>query len=104
MSARHRITELALLSIQPGQGAAFEAAFASVAGLVANAEGQIRHRLVLSADQTDVYLLEVDWTDLAAHVERFEPSAAHARFIAALEPFLTAEPQVIHVPSRGEYG
>lgn len=99
MNTRNHVTELAVLSIQPGRGAAFEAAFASVAGLVASAEGHIRHRLVPSVDQADVYLLEVEWMDLASHVERFEPSTAHARFMASLEPFLAAEPFVIHVPS-----
>lgn len=68
MSTRNHVTELAVLSIQPGQSAAFEAAFSSVAGLVASAEGHIGHRLVPSVDRADVYLLEVDWTDLAAHL------------------------------------
>jgi len=99
MSTRNHVTEVAVFSILPGQGAAFEATFASVASLVANTEGHIRHRLVPSIERADVYLLEVDWTDLAAHVERFEPSAAHARFMASLLPFLAAEPFVIHVPS-----
>ena len=104
MSTRNHVTELAWLSIQPGQGAAFEAAFASVAGLVSSAEGHIRHRLVPAVDRDDAYLLEVDWTDLAAHVERFEPSDAHARFMASLEPFLAAEPLVIHVPGCNRSG
>lgn len=104
MSTPNHVTELAVLSIQPGQGAAFEAAFTSVAGLVANAEGHIRYRLVPSIDRADVYLLEVDWTDLAAHVEKFEPSTAHARFMASLEHFLAAEPFVLHVPSSCRTG
>lgn len=104
MSTRNHVTELALLSVLPGQGAAFEAAFASVASLVSSAGGHIRHRLVSAVDRADAYLLEVDWTDLAAHVERFEPSAAHARFMASLEPFLAAEPFVIHVPCCNRSG
>jgi heme-degrading monooxygenase HmoA len=103
MSPRTRAAELAFLSIRPGAEAAFEAAFAGVAGLLAGAEGHVRHRLVPSLDRADVYLLEVEWTDLAAHVETFEPSDAHARFMAALEPFLAAEPNVFHVPGRGAY-
>lgn len=54
------VTELAFLSIRPGDEEAFEAAFASVAGLVAGAEGHIRHRLAPSLDQANVYLLEVE--------------------------------------------
>ncbi|MBD9480147.1 antibiotic biosynthesis monooxygenase family protein [Pseudoxanthomonas sp. PXM02] len=101
MNVSTRVTELAFLSIRPGAGEAFEAAFTSVAGLVAEAEGYLGHRLVRSLDQPDVYLLDVEWKDLAAHVEVFEPSDAHARFMAALTPFLAAEPRVIHVPSHG---
>lgn len=104
MSTRDQVTELAWLSIQPGQGAAFEAAFASVASLVSSAEGHIRHRLVSAVDRADAYLLEVDWTDLAAHVERFEPSDAHARFMASIEPFLAADPLIIHVPCCNRSG
>lgn len=94
------VTELAFLNIRPGKELAFEAGFSSVAGLLAAADGHIRHRLVRSLDQADTYLLEVWWRDLAAHVERFEPSEAHAHFMAALEPFLATEPTVIHFPGR----
>ena len=100
MKTTTRVTELAFLHVRPGDGMALETAFASVASLLAGAAGHLRHRLVPSLDQANVYLLEVEWTDLAAHVETFEPSDAHARFMAALELFLAAEPNVIHVPSR----
>jgi heme-degrading monooxygenase HmoA len=103
MNTRAQVTELAFLSIRPGHGPAFETVFANVSGLVAGAQGHLRHRLVPSVDQANIYLLEVEWKDLAAHVETFEPSDAHARFMAALEPFLAAEPRVIHVPSRSTH-
>lgn len=101
MSIPAMVTELAFLPIRHGEEAAFEAAFASVVPLLAGADGHLRHRLVRSLDQRDLHLLEVDWRDLAAHVDAFEPSDAHARFMAALAPFLAAEPNVIHVPGRG---
>jgi len=49
-------------------------------------------------DERDTSLLEVAWRDLEAHVKGFEPSEAHARFMAALEPLLREQPFVIHVP------
>lgn len=94
------VTELALLSIRPGEQASFEAAFARVSGLLAAADGHDKHRLVPSLDQADLYVLEVQWRDLAAHVDMFEPSDAHAQFMAALQPFFAIEPRVIHVPAR----
>jgi heme-degrading monooxygenase HmoA len=95
------IRELAVLQLKTGAGAAITAAFASVAHYLTAADGYRRHRLVASIDHPDVYLLEVDWRDLSAHVEEFEPSAAHAYFMAALEPLLLIEPKVIHVPLAG---
>jgi hypothetical protein len=51
-------------------------------------------------DDQSLYLLEVAWRDLAAHVEGFEPSNDHARFVAALVPFLLRDVVVAHVPCR----
>lgn len=94
------ITELAILRIRPGSGSEFEGAFATVRPLLAAADGHLRHRLVEAVDQRETYLLEVDWRDLEAHVSAFEPSDAHARFMAALEPLLREEPVVFHIPHR----
>lgn len=35
-------------------------------------------------DEGDLYLLQIDWRDLTAHIEGFEPSKAHEHFMAAL--------------------
>jgi heme-degrading monooxygenase HmoA len=94
------ITELAILRISPDANASFEAAVASVENLLATAAGHIRHRLASAIDRPDLYLLEVDWRDLAAYTECFEPSSAHAQFMEALGPFLVAEPMVLHVPTK----
>ena len=96
------VSEFAILQIKMGASAAFETAFESVAALLVGADGYRRHRLVAVLDQPDLYLLEVEWRDLSAHVERFEPSAAHTCFMASLEPLLRNEPYVIHVPVSGE--
>jgi hypothetical protein len=55
--------------------------------------------LLPPVDRTDHYLLEVEWRDLAAHTEYFEPSSAYTQFMGALEPFLVDEPIVVHVPT-----
>ncbi len=91
------ITELAVLRVRTGTHVPFESAFRDVAPLLRQADGHLQHRLVRTLDHDDVYLLEVDWRDLAAHVEGFEPSDAHARFMAALTPFLAGDPTVVHV-------
>lgn len=93
------VTELALLRLMPSCSSAFEAAFAGVAPLLAGADGCLRYRLVPTLDRPDVYLLEVAWRDIAAHRQGFEPSDAHARFMAPLAPMLLGEPTVIHMPA-----
>ena len=94
------ITELALLRLKPGAGPAFEAAFAGVAFFLVGADGYLRHSLVPTLDDSDVYLLEVHWRDLAAHTQGFEASGAHARFMAPLEPLLAGEPIIAHIPAE----
>lgn len=91
------VTELALLRLEPGSGPVFEAAFARVNSLLMGADGYVRHRLVPTLDDADLYLLQVEWRDLVAHTVGFEPSDAHARFIAPLEPMLAGAPIVVHV-------
>jgi len=93
------VTELVILRLDPGSGPAFEAAFASVASLLTGADGYVRHRLAPTLDGEDSYLLQVEWRDLEAHTQGFEPSEAHARFIAALDPLFAASPIVVHVPT-----
>lgn len=93
------IIELAILRVRPGKGPGLEDAFDSVRPLLAAADGHFRHRLVQTMDEPDTFLLEVAWRDFEAHVNGFEPSEAHARFMAALEPLLREQPVVIHVPS-----
>lgn len=91
------VTELVFLAIAPSAGAAFEQAFAGVAGLLDAAPGHLAHRLVRSLHPQDAYLLEVQWRDLDAHIGVFERSPEHDRLMAALRPFLAEEPRVVHV-------
>lgn len=92
------ITELALLRVRAKLGPAFEAAFAQVRHFLSSADGHIDHRLVRSVDDPNLYLLEVWWQDLEAHVRDFEPSEGHGRLMLALTPLLVGEPFVLHVP------
>ncbi|KRE09728.1 hypothetical protein ASE63_04155 [Bosea sp. Root381] len=92
------IREAAMLRLLPGAAPAFERAFASVAPLLAGTDGCLSYRLMPTLESPEIYLIEVDCRDLAAHTEGFEPSEAHARFMAPLEPLLLGEPIVVHVP------
>lgn len=93
------VTEFATFRVERGCGPRFEAAFAGVASLLTGADGYLRHRLVPTLDEADLFLLQVEWRDLAAHTEGFEPSEAHEQFITALAPLLVEEPAVVHIPT-----
>ncbi|MFC7556621.1 antibiotic biosynthesis monooxygenase family protein [Pseudoroseomonas wenyumeiae] len=83
------ITEFALLHLLPGSGSAFVAAFANVAPLLTNADGYIRHRLVPALENADLYLLVVDWRDVAAHTQgssRAKPTLASWRLLSRCSP------------------
>jgi len=92
------VTEFAIFQLRAGRGPQFETAFADVAPLLEGADGYRGHRLTPTLDAAESHLLQVDWRDLAAHTEGFEPSEAHARFMAALSPHLACEPVVAHIP------
>lgn len=93
------VTELAILRVDQGRSLEFEAAFASVVSLLAGADGYVQHCLAPTLDEAGLYLLQVEWRDLEAHIQGFEPSPAHERFISALAPFLAEEPVVLHMPT-----
>jgi heme-degrading monooxygenase HmoA len=93
------VTEFVIFRVEQGCGPRFEAAFASVVSRLTGADGYLGHRLVPVLDEADLFLLQVEWRDLAAHTEGFEPSEAHEQFITALTPLLVEEPTVVHVPT-----
>ena len=93
------VTEFVIFRIERGAGPRFEAAFASVVFLLSGADGYVRHRLAPTLDAAEIYLLQVEWRDLAAHTQGFEPSEAHEQFITAFAPLLVEEPAVVHVPT-----
>lgn len=93
------VTEFAIFRVERGRGPEFEAAFAGVVSQLAEADGHLQHRLTATLDEAELYLLQVEWRDLAAHTQGFEPSQAHTQFISALAPFLVEEPVVLHVPT-----
>jgi heme-degrading monooxygenase HmoA len=93
------VTEFVTFRLEPGSGPGFEQAFVGVACLLTGADGHLRHRLVPMLDDPNSFLLQVEWRDLAAHIEGFEPSEAHEQFITALVPFLVEEPTVVHIPT-----
>jgi len=88
------ILEHALLSIKPGQSAAFEAAMAEARPLIAASPGFRSIAIRKSCEEPDRYLLLVEWDDIASHRDGFRTSARYAQWRDLLHRFYDPMPVV----------
>lgn len=90
------VLEHALLSVRPGQGAAFEAAFAEAREIIAAMPGFGHLTLSRCLERADTYLLLVEWDALEDHTVGFRQSADYQRWKALLHDFYEPFPVVEH--------
>ena len=88
------ILEHALLSIKPGQSEAFEAAMAEARPLIAASPGFRSISVRKSCETSDLYLLLVEWDDIASHREGFRASARYEHWRTLLHRFYDPMPLV----------
>lgn len=88
------ILEHALLSIKPGQSAAFEAAMAEARPLIAASPGFRSIAVRKACDVPGQYLLLVEWDDIASHRDGFRQSARYEQWRALLHRFYDPMPVV----------
>lgn len=90
------ILEHALLTVRPGQLAAFESDFAEARRLIAASPGFRGLRLSRCLERGDGYLLLVEWDRLEDHTEGFRGSAAYQEWKALLHGYYDPFPVVEH--------
>jgi heme-degrading monooxygenase HmoA len=90
------ILEVAPLQVKPGQGAAFEHAFAQAQSIIASMPGYISHRLQRCLDVADKYLLLVEWQQLEDHTVGFRQSPQYQQWRRLLHHFYDPFPTVEH--------
>lgn len=90
------ITEIALLTIRPGQSAAFEEAFIEAQPIIEAARGYIQHELQQCIEQEDKYLLVVRWKTIEDHNTGFRQSAGYQEWKKLLHHFYDPFPVVEH--------
>jgi heme-degrading monooxygenase HmoA len=90
------ILELAILNVRPGQGAAFERAFAAAAPIIASMPGHLGHQLQRCLEAADRYVLLVRWRRLEDHTEGFRKSPRYQEWRALLHHFYDPFPTVEH--------
>ncbi len=98
------VLEVAILSVRPGESAAFESAFLEAQPIISASEGYQRHELRRCLEAAERYLLLVWWDRLESHTEGFRRSPDYQRWRALLhhfyDPFPTVEHYVV-VPGAG---
>jgi heme-degrading monooxygenase HmoA len=70
------ILEIAVLTIREGQSEEFEKAFRRASPLIASIPGYIRHELQHCIENSNRYVLLVDWESIEAHTIGFRNSPA----------------------------
>lgn len=90
------ILECAVLNVRTGEGAAFEAAFAQAAPIIASMRGCIRYELQRCLEKPDQYLLLVWWETLEDHTVGFRGSPQYQTWRALLHHFYDPFPTVEH--------
>ena len=90
------ILEIAVLNVKPGQGAAFEAAFAQAQLIISSMPGYISHQLQRCLEATDKYVLLVNWERLEDHTLGFRQSPQYQEWRRLLHHFYDPFPTVEH--------
>lgn len=90
------ILEVAILNIKPGLSADFEKAFAVAQKIISSMNGYISHQLKKCLEETDKYILLVNWETLEAHATGFRGSAEYQEWKKLLHHFYEPFPIVEH--------
>lgn len=90
------ILEIALLQVRPGQEAAFEQDFATAGQYISATPGYIRHSLRRCMEQSNKYLLLVEWQSLEDHTISFRQSPQYQEWKQLLHHYYDPFPTVEH--------
>ena len=90
------ILEVAILNVRPGLEHEFEAAFAQASSIIASMPGHHTHQLQRCVEQSNRYLLLVQWDSLEAHTVGFRGSPEYQRWKQLLHHFYDPFPIVEH--------
>jgi len=91
------ILELADISIQPGQNAAFEEAIQQgLQTVISKAQGFEGFKVNRCIESPNRYILQIFWTTLENHTVDFRSSPAFAQWRAIVGPFFASPPVVEH--------
>ena len=94
------VIEIAIFQLAPGKTEAFFNAMDEATVLLGAAQGYLGHTVGLGVESPETATLIVAWRSYADHVELFEPSELHERFIGMLDGLYEGEVGVVHVEAE----
>ena len=90
------ILEVAVLNVIPGQRAEFEAAFSEAKDIIPPMPGHVSHDLKRCVEDTNQYILLVNWQTLQDHTQGFRESAPCQEWRRSMHHFYDPFPAVLH--------
>jgi heme-degrading monooxygenase HmoA len=89
------VCEYAYVTVDVGESAAFEEAFANAEGYLLGANGGKTAEIVWSVDRPGLRLLRVAWDSVDDHTEHFASSVNGQHLDAAIGHYFVEAPQVM---------
>ncbi len=90
------ILEVAILQIKTGLSHDFEQAFDRAKGIISSMQGYISHELKKCIEETDKYILLVNWETIEDHEIGFRKSKEYQEWKSILHHFYKPFPLVEH--------
>jgi len=97
------VLEVAILDVKPGQSDEFETAFKEAQQIISSMNGYQSHQLQRCLEDTNRYILLVNWETLEDHTVGFRGSEQYQKWRSLLHHFYDPFPIVEHyVPVTGD--
>jgi len=90
------ILEVAILNVKRGQEKQFEIDFATAGQFISSIKGYVRHSLRICLEQSNKYILLVDWENLEDHTIGFKQSTEYLEWKTLLHNYYDPFPTVEH--------
>lgn len=98
------ILEVAMLNVKAGQTQDFETTFAQAQTIITAMPGYVSHQLQRCLEDTNKYVLLVNWQTLEDHTEGFRGSEEYQQWRSLLHHFYDPFPVVEHFESVYQNG
>ncbi|MEO1134393.1 MAG: antibiotic biosynthesis monooxygenase family protein [Cyanobacteria bacterium J06639_1] len=90
------VTEIATVTLKPGEQENFEKAIAEAYQYLRSSPGYLSHELKQCVEQSDRYVLTIQWETLEAHTVTFRESENFAQWRACIGQYFAQPPEVLH--------